>query len=253
MKDELGFPATEVEDLHRNAMDIHRDGEQALASCVRGGTVLETNDDLGFPEVTVEMLAEQVQDEVEHMVPQGVYFRPTPGARCMVLSRLGDPSNRVALGAYDRHLRPIKSCAPGEGGLYGRRGWVLFVDNDNVLHLGGGAGRTPQDEPVEDPDADDAKAKPAVRIHPDGRVEVLRKDGEPTLVLKPDGSVVVHSSDIRLGGEGASDKVVTESKLQEALQLIKTHTHPSLSTVSAQLNVPEFPPSMGSDSVLIDS
>lgn len=200
----------------------------------------------------------------------GLYIRLPPGPRGVVLARLAAPSNRDAVGVYDRFKRLTQSCKPEKGGLYGPNSRALFVDENNVPHLGGGEGR---DAPTEDATEDAAKANPTLRIHPDGKLEVMLKDSdEATLTIEPDGRVVVRSDRIRLGGEDADDAVVTASRLESELDVLKNklsaHVHlqsdESLTKAPQLLLDPEdpsdleslngslrgWPSTIGSDSVL---
>lgn len=201
-------------------------GDAAAAETVSRAQVDQSSDDLGFPEATVAMLADELQEHVEYFTPHGVYFRPLDGAEGIALAVLGDPDHRVLVDAYSRGVRPVKTCAEGEGGLYGRQSWVLFLDSGNVLHLGGGAGREPEQS---DAEADDAKAKPSLRLHPDGTVEVLRKDGTATLTVSPDGTVVVRSDDIRLGSETADQALAAAEETKAELERLRVafdgHVH----------------------------
>lgn len=215
--------------------------EATISELIVPAVVRETTDSLSALEAKVQLTEGEIQDDVEVLQGHGIYFRPPANSRGVLLAVTGSTEHRAMVGASHGQYQPVNTCAEGEGGLYGLQGWVVFVDSANVLHIGGGAGRfngvnedldpPPPDVPL-DPDgtvldadpalADDAKAKPAMRIYPDGAVEVLRKDGGVTMRIEPDGT-------IRLGSEAAADPLVRLSLLEAQLATLQTkydsHAH----------------------------
>jgi hypothetical protein len=156
------------------------------------------------------MLEGELQDEIEIAHHHGFYFRPPEGAEGVTLAVLGDPDHRVMLAPYSRRLRPVGTCEPGEGGIYGGASWVLHVDADNIVRLGGGEGRSPGAS-----DGDDALGSPALELHPDGSIVALDKSGEQRMRISPEGVIT-------LGGAAAARHVAVAELVESALTTLKS-------------------------------
>ena len=233
------------------AAAVERIDRSAVESVSRG-QVQTTTDTTAHVATQVALLEDEVEDDVELFGPQGWYVRPKAGAEGIALAVLGDPDHRVMTSASEG--RPVGTAEEGEGGAYqSGRGWFLFIDRSGVVSLGSGEGRGDESDP------DDARDKPTLRLHPDGSAELLRKDGAPTLVVHPSGRVDVFSSDIRLGGDDASDPLVRKSLLDAELAKVRSahdvHKHTETGTTTGipdTLLGPTFPANTGSSVVKVD-
>lgn len=90
---------------------------------------------------------------VEHLQPQGLYFRAPIGAEGVMLAPAGSTSNAVLLAAVDRDQWPAGGdIADGEGGLHYLGSWKVYLDKDGITHLGSNAGETEasRDDKVQD-------------------------------------------------------------------------------------------------------
>jgi phage baseplate assembly protein V len=103
---------------------------------VTRGVITIVNDGLKTQGLQVTLRYGEVADDVEHMQPWGLSFRPTRGSECVVFAVGGAQDHLVALGATNREHRPADNVEAGEGGLYTDTGWKVFLAADDTVNLG---------------------------------------------------------------------------------------------------------------------
>ncbi len=107
-----------------------------VAGMVVRGVVRLVDDALKAQTLQVEMPGEDAPDDVEHVQPFGLSFRPAAGSEVLVLSVGGDRDYPVAVLAQNRDQRPAAEVAEGEGGLYQAGAYLVFLESGGTVHLG---------------------------------------------------------------------------------------------------------------------
>ncbi len=98
------------------------------------------DDSSGFQKLSVEALATEGIDEVEHMQPGGLTHHSLPGAEGVLLSLGGSREIVIALAAANRDARP-NDLLDGETALYSiPHGIQVKLDAAGILHLGAPTG-----------------------------------------------------------------------------------------------------------------
>lgn len=93
------------------------------------------NDALRTQRLQLSILADEVEDGVEHLQPYGLSFVPPAGAECIALAPGGYRSGTVAICAQLPGDRPTGG-KPRTGGLYTKGAWRLFIDDAGIVCLG---------------------------------------------------------------------------------------------------------------------
>lgn len=108
-----------------------------LSAMVKRAVVRLVDDARKVQQLQVSLLAGEVAEDVEHMQPYGVSFRPPTGSEAVALSVNGDSSHVLVLGVQRRDDRPTGETNDGAGGLYCLGEWRVYLDpTDGTLHLG---------------------------------------------------------------------------------------------------------------------
>lgn len=154
--------------------------------------------------VDVSMTAEDDTVDAERAQPWGLSFVPPDGIEAMVAAIQSSLDHLVSFDIADRtHRPPGNHRKPGTGGLYGLKGWVVFITDDNRVLIGG--------NDADGPGGDGAKSNPGIEV-----------DGE---------------QNVKLGGLDASDFVALASLVLAELNDIRTkfdsHIHVTTATVGA--------------------
>lgn len=100
------------------------------------GIITAIDDTKTCQTLQTELLADEVIDNVEHVQPFGVSFKPPADAECIVAALGDDRGNSVAFGVTSRADRPKNLDDPGTGGLYYQGTFRVFIDSAGVVHLG---------------------------------------------------------------------------------------------------------------------
>ncbi len=108
--------------------------ERRVKLLVSRAVVKLVDDSLKYQQLQLQLLADEVQDGVEHFQPYGLTWVPPKGAEALFLSVGGARNGGVAILAGNRELRP-KSLAEGEIALYTRDGLRLYAKADKSLEL----------------------------------------------------------------------------------------------------------------------
>lgn len=114
---------------------LYRKLSARVMSSVARGVVSRTDDTKKVQRFQAELLADETEEDVEHFQPQGVSFCTQPGAEFIALAVGGSRAHTVALCAQDPAKRPT-SGKPGTGGLYKDKKFFVFIDSENITHLG---------------------------------------------------------------------------------------------------------------------
>lgn len=80
----------------------------------------------------------RVSDDLENFQPQGLHFRVPPGAEYVQVHPGAIQENAVMLGAHVRNTLPEDAIPEGTGGLHYLGEFAVYIDEDGVVHLGGG-------------------------------------------------------------------------------------------------------------------
>jgi phage gp45-like len=97
------------------------------------------NDGLKTQRLQLTLLADETEDDVEHMQPYGMSFVPPEGAEAVALAVGGARSHTIAICANVPGERPTGG-APRTGGLYTNNEWRLFIDQNGIVHIGAQSG-----------------------------------------------------------------------------------------------------------------
>lgn len=89
-------------------------------------------DDSGIQQVQVELLADEVQDEVEHFQPYGLTAHPLAGAEGVALSVGGLRSHAIVVAVGDRRYR-LTGLAAGEVALHDDQGQKVHLTRDGIV------------------------------------------------------------------------------------------------------------------------
>jgi phage baseplate assembly protein V len=98
------------------------------------------NDSLKTQRLQLTILADEHEDDVEHMQPYGLSFVPPAGAECIALAPSGSRDGTVAICAQLPGDRP-EGGKERTGGLYTAAAWRVFIDEDGHVHLGAETGQ----------------------------------------------------------------------------------------------------------------
>ena len=102
-----------------------------LAMMVSRATVSAANDAPKLRELQIELLADEVQDNVEHVEPYGFTAHPHDGAEAIALSVGGLRSHAVVLSVSDRRYR--LKMEKGECALYDDLGQKVHLTRDGIV------------------------------------------------------------------------------------------------------------------------
>ncbi len=80
----------------------------------------------------------RVADELENFQPQGLHFRVPLRAEYIQVHPAAEPANAVMLGAHVRGTLPTDAIPEGTGGLHYLGEFAVYIDEDQIVHLGGG-------------------------------------------------------------------------------------------------------------------
>jgi phage baseplate assembly protein V len=106
------------------------------------GVVTQVDDSKKIQRIQATILDGETEDDIEVWQQYGVSFVPEASATTeTVLLAIGaDRSHTVAVCVQDGAKRP-KGTDPGTGGLYTKvAGWRVYIDVDDVVHIGAKAG-----------------------------------------------------------------------------------------------------------------
>lgn len=98
------------------------------------------NDALKTQRLQLTILADEHEDDVEHMQPYGLSFVPPTGSEVIALAPSGSRDGTVAICAQHPDHRPKGATKAATGGLYTRGEWRVFIDDAGVVHLGAETG-----------------------------------------------------------------------------------------------------------------
>jgi phage gp45-like len=118
-----------------NLLSMLRNLETRVTTMIARGVIERVNDALKTQRLQLSVLADEPEENVEHMQPYGLSFVPPAGAEVLALAPGGSTSAMVAICAQLPGDRPTGGEA-GTGGLYTRGAWRLFIDLDGTVHLG---------------------------------------------------------------------------------------------------------------------
>lgn len=100
------------------------------------------NDSLETQRLQLTILADEVVPDVEHLEPYGMSFVPPVGSDALALGVKGMRSHTVAICAHAHGERPTGN-PPRTGGLYQSGAFLVFLDENGVVHIGAQQGAEP--------------------------------------------------------------------------------------------------------------
>lgn len=113
--------------------------QRRVQSTATRGVVTLVSDKEKTQRFQVELLADEVEDDVEHFQPAGWSWTTEVGAETVCVAIGGDRAHTIALCANVPGKRPT-GAKPGTGGIYKDGKWVTFVDTGSVVHIGAETG-----------------------------------------------------------------------------------------------------------------
>lgn len=150
-----------------------------------------TDDTTDHQQAQVEALADEVIDDVPHLQPYGFASRAKAGAVGLLLSVMGLRSQGIVLNVGDHRYR-LKGLDEGEVALYDDQGQVVKI------------------------------ARTGIQITTGQDVDVTAT-GTGTVTVTAT-TVVIASSDIRLGGSGATKKIALDGDSVTGSHVVATST-----------------------------
>lgn len=106
--------------------------EDRVRGMVSRGVVTATDPDRLMQEHQVELMADEVQDGVEHIEPYGFTSRPRAGAEALVLFPSGLRSHGVIVAVGDRRYR-LRGLAEGEVAFHDDQGQSVKLGRDGIV------------------------------------------------------------------------------------------------------------------------
>jgi phage baseplate assembly protein V len=111
-----------------------------IALTVSRGVVKLVYDAFKMQGVQVELVADELQDQVEHFQEYGFTSHAKEGAEAVFLSVGGNRGHGIVVCVSDRRYRPV-NMAEGDVCLFNEHGERVYLDNvADLVHLGAKAG-----------------------------------------------------------------------------------------------------------------
>lgn len=108
-----------------------------IGNLVARGTVAAVNAVRKLQALQVRLLADEIQDGLEHFEPYGLTAAPHPGAEAIAVFLDGDRSNGVVVAVSDRRYR-VAGLQSGEVAVYDDLGHVVRLTRSGIVIDGGG-------------------------------------------------------------------------------------------------------------------